>query len=846
MATTAHIKPEGGARERLSFGRLPVEGSCALGRIEGDVAPQLQEGDTGAIADEKCGCTPRVQRLRTQFFRNRPIVCLHRARAVTKAYRENPGESVAVTRGRFLKSFCEEKPIAIQDDELIVGNPGCQIRSAMVGPDFCWQWLTKEETARFASRPQDPYLITEEQKEELSELIPYWHGRSLYEYNLGHLPPDTRRVSTNTGLVDLWIKQGVAMDHTTGSWGTYLYPIGLKGIWERAQEKLATLSFDRPDDQEKMEFLQGVVLACEGIQILAQRHADEARRLASFEPNPQRKRELLEIADICERVPWNPPRTFREGIQAGWLASVGGDMEHGHLFGAPRLERDLWPYYQHDLREGLITKDEAQELIECLFVKEAEIIYLQSEDSATYFAGYQGYQNQCVGGVGPDGRDATNELTYMILQACADVRLPGAGVIARLNRRNSDTYVKALADLARKGTGYPPIYNDDVGIPQMLACGASVEDAYDYVVFGCSESVVPGKMWKYSDGGVINMPACMELALNDGYSRVLDDGEGRWGVPTGDAKKFSTYEEVEQAFFTQLSEFTRHICIANMVAERAAKDLTPFLFISALHEDCIDAAMDYTAGGCVYNVGPAPNFCGLADVADSLAAIKSLVFEKKLISMETLMAALENDFEGHEEVRDMLWSQGPKYGRDDPYVDDIAKNIADWCHVEAGKYMSRRGCRFVSAMFPVSAYVPLGMVVGALPSGRRAGKPIADGISPEPQVDRSPTEVIKSVCSYDHIRHENGLLLNMRLAPSVVEGDAGLSNMAALIRSFCEGGGWHIQFNCVDSDTLKAAQANPDEYRSLMVRVAGYSAYFTDLNRDIQDSIIARTEHVFA
>jgi len=829
--------------KRTTLGRIIGKGGCALGEIKGEIAKHLLEQDLSPVAKQKIGCSPRIERLRMQYYKNRPILCLHRARAVTEAYKESEGEAVPIRRGKFFKKFCEQKTIIIQDDELIVGNPGCQIRSALFSPDMCWHWLDKEERNRLAYRPQDPYLITEEQKGGLDEIISYWRGKSLYEWNLGHLPPETRRVSTNTGLIDVWIKQGVAMDHIQAGWNVYLFPIGFKGIEERARETMSKLAFEHPEEQEKIEFLQGVILSCEGIKILAERHAEVARRLAEEEKNLERRRELLEIAETCEWVPWNPPRTFREALQSVWFALIGGDMENGHLFAPGRMDQELFPYYEKDIREGRLTREEAQELLECFFIKEAEIVWPQSEEGAKYFAGYQGYQNCGVGGVKRDGTDATNDLTYMLIQACADVRLAGAGIVARVNKRNPDKYVMSLANLVRMGTGYPAMYNDAVGIPTMLSLGVSAEDSFDYGVFGCSESSIPGKMWKYSDGGEFNMPACLEFALNDGYSGVLDNKDGRWGLPTGDPKKFKSYEEVENAFRKQLAYFTKHICIVNQVCERAAKALTPFPFISSLYEDCIGRGVDYTQGGCIYNVGPAPSYVGLANVANSLAAIKKLVFDEKVITMEEMIDALNNNFEEREDLRLMLSSRAPKYGRDDPYVDSIARMVADLCHEEAAKYMSNRGVRFTTAMFPISAYVPLGKVVGALPSGRKAGMPLSDGVSPEMQTDISPTEVIKSVTSYDHIRHENGLLLNIKFSPSAVEGERGLRNLASIIRTFFDLGGWHIQINVVDATTLKDAQKHPEEYTTLMVRVAGYSAYFNDLGREIQDSIIMRTEH---
>jgi len=401
-----------------------------------------------------------------------------------------------------------------------------------------------------------------------------------------------------------------------------------------------------------------------------------------------------------------------------------------------------------------------------------------------------------------------------------------------------------IAETIREGIGYPQLHNDKVGIRMMQSCGASIEDACDYDIMGCSEAQIQGKMWKYSDGGQFNMSACSEFALNDGWSRMVPS-DRRWGLPTGDPRKFRNYEEVEEAVKKQLQYFTEQLCICNMVTERAHKERFPYPYISCLMIGPAEKGIDFFQGGAIYNVGPAPSYIGLANVVNSLAAVKKLVFEEELLTMEELIGALDKNFEGQrgEEIRQLLLTRGPKYGRDDHYVDEIARRIADFCSQISHQYWSIRGCRYVSAMFPVAANTPLGLVVGALPSGRRAGMPLADGVSPEQGTDRSPTEVIKSVTSYDHVRHENGLLLNMKFNPTAVEDDKGLRNLIALIRTFFDLGGWHIQLNVVSADTLRSAQKNPEKYPGLIVRVAGYSAYFSDLSKETQDDIISRTEY---
>ncbi len=822
------------------------EKTCAnIDDLDVDELPiPLQAVDSEYV--EKRGCTQRIERLREQYFKNKPTVCIHRPRVYTQVFKATEGEAMCIRRAKAFKKLCEEKPIIIQDDELIVGSPGCGPKYVNLCPDQEWHWI-EEELETMTLRNQDPYIITEAQKKELrEEIIPYWKGKSVYDYCLSHLPEETKRLTFRTGIIDNEVKQCSALGHSVPGWQYTILPKGLKGMMESIHETLANLSYRNPEDHEKIEYLNSMLICLDGMKILAERHAQEARSMAENESNATRKKELIEIAEIFDYVPFNPARTFREAAQAIWLGQVGVYMElNGPSLGLGRFDQIMFPYYEKDLKEGIMTKDAALEIMECLWMKQAEIIWLLNEDASHFFGGYQLFLSCNMGGLKRDGSDATNDLSYLSMKATRDLKLHSPSLVARVNEKSPEKYLMDIAKTIREGIGYPQVHNDEVGVKCMLSMGVPIEDAYDYDVSGCTEIQIQGKMWKYSDAGQFNMGCCVEFALNDGWSRMLPSDK-RWGLPTGNPRNFKSYEEIEEAVKKQIAYLTEHLLICNMVSERAHKERFPYPFTSSLMVGPTETGIDFYQGGAIYNVGPSPSYIGLANVANSLAAIKKLIFDDKEITLDDLIDALDNDFKGQkgEELRQLLLNRGAKYGRDDPYVDEIAKRIADFCSKTAYEFKSIRNCRSVSAMYPVAANTPLGMVVGALPSGRKAGMPLADGISPEQGTDGSPTEVIKSVTSWDHARHPNGTLLNMKFNPSLLKNDDGLRNMVSLIRTFQDLGGWHVQFNVISAETLKDAQNEPKKYPDLMVRVAGYSAYWNDLAKETQDDIISRTEHL--
>jgi len=788
------------------------------------------------------GVTPRIERLKEAYFQWRPTICLERALAYTRAYKESEGEPSVLRRAKGFRETCASQSITIYDDELIVGNATRLPRGGVFCPEITWSWL-RDELDTISTRNQDPFLLTDEQKEILvEEIFPYWEGRSMHDRCMAQYPEETRKIAIETGIIDVELKSMSGAGEVAPGYGNILLPLGFKGIKKQAQQQLKALDPANPADYDRIHFLRAVIMVCDSMKLFASRYAKEASRLAANEEDPARKQELEEIADICSRVPFEPPQTFREALQTIWFGQIGLFIEENAPSYSPgRMDQYLYPYYKADLEAGRLTKEEAQELLECLWIKMSEMSWLLNANATQYFTGYMPFQNVNAGGVDRKGNDATNELSYMFLQATMDVQLFQPSLAVRIHNSTPQDFLLKVAELVRLGTGFPAIHFDDTSIKMMLKKGVEIEDARDYCLVGCVEPNVGGKMSQWSDGGHYNFGAAVEFALFDGVSLLTGK---QLGLPSGDPRDFESYDEFAAAVKKQISHFIRQDAIANLVVEKAHQDLLPKPFQSCLVEDCVDRGLDVMWGGARYNAGPALILTGVADLSNSLAAVKKLVYEEEALSIDELCEALEANFEGYEDIRQLLINRAPKYGNDDDYVDKIAQEFTDFAAEQAESYTSVRGCQIINGLYPVSSNVPHGLVVGALPSGRKARKPLADGCSPNHGTDTNgPTAAIKSVDKLNHENHTAGTLLNQKLSPAVLEGDNGLNNLVALLRAHNELGGYHVQFNVISNETLRDAQKYPERYRGLLVRVAGYSAYFTELCEDTQNDIIGRTEH---
>lgn len=797
--------------------------------------PQVME----RLDEVENGYTLRVQQARERVLGCRPSIDLERAKIVTESFMRTEGDTVVMRHAKAFREQCQRKTLFIQDGELIIGSPGSVIRAGNLAPDTKWQ-LVGDELDTISTRPQDPFLITEEQKRLFTEFIrPYWEGKSLYDAWLARMPEDIRQLTEGTGLLfpDVQVEQ--ANQYTAGY--DWVINGGINDIRKRIEARLASLDDAKAEDYDKIVYLNALLIICEGMDILAKRYAQLAKEKAGEEKDPQRRAELLKIAEVCQRVPTHPARTFWEALQSLWFYQVYMLMEQPNKITAPgRIDQYLYPYYKRDIAAGRVTSGKAQELLECLYVKFAETCFVYSERTARYFAGYIPYQNVCCGGVTKDGLDAVNELSYMMLQAMIDVRLFQPSLTVKYAKgKNPDSFLHKVAELVAVGTGFPAIFNDEVGIRTTIEKGASLSEAYDWNPGGCVTPSLMGKLRYLSEGGEVNLGGAVELALTNGVNRLT---KKRMPVPqTGDPRNFKSFEEFKTAVKTQIAYLIRKAIGASHIVQTICMERRPLPVVSVTHEECIDRALDIECGGAKYDGGYTYLLVGIADPINSLAAVKKLVYDDKKLTWDRLLQALDNDFEGYEDVRQMCLT-APKYGNDIPEVDEIATEMCNFMTDEVRKYRGILGGRCQAMTSAVSTHVAHGSYVGALPSGRKARQPLSDGLSPMPGTDtQGPTAILKSASKINHQKFAAGNVLNMKLDPSLFKDERGISHFMNLIKSMCDLGLYHSQYNVISPEILLEAQKYPEKHRGLLVRVAGYTAYFVELGKEVQDDIISRT-----
>lgn len=784
--------------------------------------------------------TDRIEKIRQNYVNAKPAISCERAFLWTESHKKTEGQHVAIRRAQAFYDTCAGISVHIFEGELIVGVVGEFRKCGILTPEFSWLWVDREMDD-FDKRSQDPYVMTDEQRAFVREKIfPYWKGKSLEEAFLARVPEETRKIAVDTGVIDNDSKWRQAVGEITPDYQDVLFVKGFGGIIKEAREKIEALNEAVPEEMDQITFYRSVILTSEGIIRYANRYADEAERMAEKEEDEKRRQELLRIAGNCRRVPEYPPRSFYEAMQFIWFTQIGGILSENPLALNPgRFDQYMYPYYKQDIDAGVIKKKDAQELIDALWLKYSEWVWTISANTADYFAGYNQFQNLTVGGKTREGLNAVNELSYMALKATEEVKTHQPGLSVRIQADCPEEFMAAVTNLVSKGTGFPAIHNDSVGYQMLINAGYEPEDARDWNNCGC---VVPHyrKTGEWTAAVNVNFGSALEYALNEGKSRMTGE---QMGLPEKPSREFVSYEEVEKAFYRQFANLCKHSVIATIEAQKLHQEMVPRPFLSSCIESCLETGKDLSQGGAKYNVGPVITGIGLAVASNSLAVIKKLVFEDRETTMEELDRALSADWEGYEELRKKA-REVPKYGNDDDYVDEIAIKMANWYYQEIHQYKDVFGSPFNTAFMGISNYIPMGRVLAATPCGRKNGEPSSEGVSPYVGSDKStPLAAMRSAAKVNQEIHSGGTLLNLRLNHELVATRRGQANLGAMIQAFFALGAFHVQFNTLSSEVLRRAQEKPEDYKDLLVRVAGYSTQFVNLSKSMQDAIIARTEH---
>ena len=827
--------------------------------------------------------TERIKKLIEHLYEKMPVIEADRAVLLTESYMATEGEPIITRRAKAFYHICESLPVTIRDGELIVGSATKNPRGCQVFPEYSFDWL-ESEFDTVETRSADPFRIEEDTKATLHEVYKYWRGKTTSELATSYMAKETlKAMEHNIFTPGNYFYNGIG--HVTVDYGKVL-KIGLSGIMQEAKDALSKLSFEDPAYIKSTHFLNAVITSCKAAGVFAARYAAHALELAKKEQNISRKNELIAIAANCSRVPMEGARSFYEACQSFWFIQMLLQTESsGHSISPGRFDQYMYPYFKADLDAGKITYEAAQELMDCIWVKLNDLNKVRDAASAEGFAGYSLFQNLIAGGQTKDGLDATNDLSFMCIQATMHVLLPQPSFSVRVWNGTPHEFMIKAAELTRTGVGLPAYYNDEVIIPSLLSRGLTIEDARDYNIIGCVEPQKSGKTDGWHDAAFFNMCRPLELVFSDGY----DDGEFI-GVHTGDVTKMKTFEEFYDAYKAQNNYMLKLLVNADNAIDVAHGERCPLPFQSCMVEDCIGKGKSLQEGGAVYNF-TGPQGFGVANMADSLYAVKTLVYDQKKITMAELKDALDHNFgedipdkiasaktqkaiaklaaEGkniteamivetynkiktlgmqsfqrtkYRKVREMI-DAIPKFGNDIAEIDAFARDVAYTYTRPLETFKNPRGGIYQAGLYPVSANVPLGAQTGATPDGRLAYTPVADGVSPSAGKDtHGPTSSANSVSKLDHGIASNGTLFNMKFHPSALEGRSGLESFVALIRAYFDQKGSHMQFNVVSRETLRDAQAHPEKYKSLVVRVAGYSALFTTLSKSLQDDIINRTE----
>ncbi len=803
--------------------------------------PATVEGNFYVQKNNKTGpgMNERIQKLRKLSFEAEPSLSIERALHETAFYKENYGKhSIPVLRAMNFLDHCKKKVIYIGDGELIVGERGPRPKCVPTFPELTCHSV--EDFHVLNTRDMQRYTISQEDIDLYEkEVIPYWEGKTQRERIFNHVP-DEWRAAYEAGLFTEFMEQR-APGHT--ALDGKIYRKGMLDFKKEIADNLAMLDYlNDTEATDKSAQWKAMDLSCDAVIVFAERHADLAEKLARKESDPQRKEELKKIAEVCRWVPANAPRNLWEAIQMYWFVHLGTitELNGWDAMNPGHFDQHLAPFYEKEIAEGTITRDEAKELISCFWIKvnnhpAPPKVGITARESGTY----NDFTNINIGGVKSDGSDGTSEVSYIMLEVTEELHILQPGNSVHISAKTPDKFLHAAAHVIRQGHGYPSVFNPDIYILEMLRQGKSLLDAREGGCSGCIEVGAFGKE-AYLLTGYLNVPKIFEVTLNNGINPV----SGKMvGIQTGDPRNFKSYEELYNAFLKQLQYVVdQKMRVSNYIDRMFAK-YAPAPFLSVVIEDCISKGRDYYDGGPRYNTSYI-QCCGLGTVTDSLAALKKHVFEEKTFSMEKVLEAVLKNFEGEEVMRQTIINRTPFFGNDDDYADSIAVKVYDdLVETIDGKPNIKTGGKYHLNMLSTTCHVYFGKVMGATPNGRLAGKSISDGTSPSHGADtKGPSAVVKSLTKFDHVK-SGGTLLNQRFLPSLMRKEEDIKKLGHLIRSYFTLGGHHIQFNIVDTATLLAAQACPEDYKDLLVRMAGYSDYFNDMNADLQQEVIERTEN---
>lgn len=775
--------------------------------------------------------TQRVKNIRERILSEPRYASIEQAMIITDTYKKNENQPRIIQRALALKASLERIKITVHPDELIVGNRTAGVRAGVVFPEAGSSWVDREYET-LPTRPQDKFNVHEEDIETFrKEIYPYWKGKSLEDVLDERYGKEIKEIEKVVKINQKDHAQG-HINPNVAEWLEY----GPAGYRKMAEEKLETAT-----KESQKQFYQSVMIVMKGVQHFMMRYHDLLMKEAENQP-AEVKASMEKVAEICKNISIRPAESFHEAVQSTWFLFVVLQMEsNASSFSPGRLDRHLISYYERSIADGSMTKQDALEIIECMWLKFNEIVYMRNSGGAKYFAGFPIGFNVAIGGQDENGKDYSNELSFLFLEAQKHIGLPQPNLSVRLHEETGEELLKEAVRTVALGSGMPQFFNDKAVIPAIEELGIEEKDALDYAIVGCVELTTQGNNLGWSDSAMFNLNKALEVTLTGGICLLT----GEQIAPNyGSLPEYKTFEDVENALKKQIDYFMDKMLLACEEVEKAHIDLLPSPFLSATIDNCMEKGVDVTAGGAKYNLSGI-QMIQVANLADSLASLKQLVFDEKRFSKEEVLDALKNNFEGYEFMRTVMVNKVPKYGNDNEFVDAMGAKWANYFKDRLRTFTNYRGGPYHTGMYTVSAHVPMGQNVGASLDGRRAMEPLADGgMSPVYGRDiKGPTAVLKSVSKLDKTCTTNGGLLNMKFLPEFFTTEIGVQKFANFLRTFVDLEIPHIQFNVVRKEDLIAAKKNPEQYRSLTVRVAGYTAYFTELAGDLQDEIIARTSY---